>query len=340
MDMPTAIRRMIARQNLSSEDMTSVMKAIMTGQATPAQIGGFLVGLSMKGETIDEIAAAAQVMRELATGVKVSGEHVVDIVGTGGDNLRTFNISTACCFVVAAAGGKVAKHGNRSVTSSSGSADLLETAGVNLNLTPQQVAACIEKVGVGFMFAPLHHGAMKHAIGPRREMGVRTIFNVLGPLTNPAGAPNQLLGVFDPALVEPLAKVLQKLGSQHVMVVHSDDGMDEISIGAATQVAELKAGKLSTYTIQPEDFGLDRHNIKELVVDSAQQSLGVIKLVFEGHTGPARDIVVLNAGAALYVAGLAQTHKAGVEKAQDIIDSGAAMHKLTELAEVSQGFKP
>jgi anthranilate phosphoribosyltransferase len=339
MDMPTAIRSMIARQDLSSEDMTSVMKTIMTGQATPAQIGGFLVGLSMKGETIDEIAAAAQVMRELATGVKVSGEHVVDIVGTGGDNMRTFNISTACCFVVAAAGGKVAKHGNRSVTSSSGSADLLEAAGVNLNLSPQQVAECIEQVGVGFMFAPLHHGAMKHAIGPRREMGVRTIFNVLGPLTNPAGAPNQLLGVFDQDLVEPLAKVLQKLGSRHVMVVHSEDGMDEISIGAATQVAELKDGKIKTYKIQPEDFGLDKHNIKELVVDSAQQSLGIIKLVFEGHTGPARDIVALNAGAALYVAGLAETHKAGVEKAQDIIDSGAAMHKLTQLAEVSQGFK-
>ena len=339
MDMPSAIRSMIAKQDLSSEDMTSVMKTIMTGQATPAQIGGFLVGLRMKGETIDEIAAAAQVMRELAIGVKVTGEHVVDIVGTGGDSLRTFNISTACCFVVAAAGGKVAKHGNRSVTSSSGSADLLEAAGVNLNLNPEQVAHCIETVGVGFMFAPLHHGAMKHAIGPRREMGVRTIFNVLGPLTNPAGAPNQLLGVFEPGLVEPLANVLQKLGSHHVMVVHSEDGMDEISIGAPTQVAELKAGNITTYKIQPEDFGLERHNIKELVVDSAQQSLGIIKLLFEGHTGPARDIVVLNAGAALYVAGLADTHLAGIEKAQDILDSGAAMHKLTQLAEVSQGFK-
>lgn len=339
MDMPTAIRSMIAKQDLSSEDMSRVMKTIMTGEATPAQIGGFLVGLRMKGETIDEIAAAAQVMRELATGVKVSGEHVVDIVGTGGDNLRTFNISTASCFVVAAAGGKVAKHGNRSVTSSCGSADLLEAAGVNLNLNSEQVTYCIEKIGVGFMFAPLHHGAMKHAIGPRREMGVRTIFNVLGPLTNPAGAPNQLLGVFEKGLVEPLARVLQKLGSRHVMVVHSEDGMDEISIGSSTQIAELNAGKISTYKIQPEDFGLDRHNIKELVVDNAQQSLGIIKLVFEGHTGPARDIVALNAGAALYVAGLAETLKAGVAKAQDIIDSGAAMHKLTQLAEVSQGFK-
>jgi anthranilate phosphoribosyltransferase len=339
MDMPTAIRSVMAKQDLSSADMTAVMKTIMTGQATPAQIGGFLVGLHMKGETIDEIAAAAQVMRELATGVKVTGEHVVDIVGTGGDNLRTFNISTACCFVVAAAGGKVAKHGNRSVTSSSGSADLLEAAGVNLNLNAEQVAHCIDKVGVGFMFAPLHHGAMKHAIGPRKEMGVRTIFNVLGPLTNPAGAPNQLLGVFHQDLVEPLARVLQKLGSHHVLVVHSEDGMDEISVGAATQVTELKDGNINSYTIQPEDFGLERHDIKELVVESAQQSLGMIKLVFEGHAGPARDIVVLNAGAALYVAGLADSHQAGVAKAQEVIDSGAAMHKLYELAEVSNGFK-
>jgi len=339
MDMPTAIRTVMAGKDLHSEDMTSVMKTIMTGEATPAQIGGFLVGLHMKGETIDEIAAAAQVMRDLATGVRVSGEHVVDIVGTGGDGLRTFNISTACCFVVAAAGGKVAKHGNRSVTSSSGSADLLEAAGVNLNLSPEQVAQCIDRLGVGFMFAPLHHSAMKHAIGPRREMGVRTIFNVLGPLTNPAGAPNQLLGVFHPDLVEPLARVLQKLGSHHVMVVHSDDGMDEISIGAPTQVAELRDGTIRTYTIQPEEFGLQRHKISELVVESAQQSLGVIKLVFEGHTGPARDIVVLNAGAALYVAGLAESHQAGVARAQEILDSGAALHKLNDLSELSNGFK-
>lgn len=338
MDIQSAIRAVVERRDLSSEEMTSIMQTIMTGAATPAQIGGFLVGLRMKGETIDEIAAAAQVMRELAAGVKVSGEHVVDIVGTGGDSLRTFNISTASCFVVAAAGGKVAKHGNRSVTSSSGSADVLEAAGVNLNLTPEQVSECIEKVGVGFMFAPLHHSAMKHAIGPRREMAVRTIFNVLGPLTNPAGAPNQLLGVFDKQLVEPLAKVLQKLGSRHVMVVHSYDGMDEISIGAVTQVAELREGQISTYTIQPEDFGLHKGNIKELVVTDAQQSLGMIKLVFEGHQGPARDIVALNAGAAIYVAGLADSHQAGVSKAQEIIDSGAAQKKLDELVAVSKSF--
>jgi len=338
MDMQAAISAVVARNNLSHDEMTTVMKTIMTGEATPAQIGGFLVGLRMKGETIDEIAAAAQVMRELATGVKVTGEHVVDIVGTGGDSLSTFNISTASCFIVAAAGGKVAKHGNRSITSSSGSADLLEAAGVNLGITPEQVAQCIDKIGVGFMFAPMHHSAMKHAIGPRREMAVRTIFNVLGPLTNPAGAPNQLLGVFADELGVPLSNVLQKLGSRHVMVVHSEDGMDEISIGAATHVAELKDGQVKSYKIQPEDFGMQRADIRQLKVDSPQQSLGMIKLIFEGHTGPARDIVLLNAGAAIYVAGLANSHQAGIDKAAEVIDSGAAMQKLNELVALTSSF--
>lgn len=339
MEIQTALKSILERKDLSHDDMASVMKIIMTGEATAAQIGGFLVGLRMKGESIDEIAAAAQVMRELATGVKVSGDHVVDIVGTGGDSLSTFNISTASSFVVAAAGGKVAKHGNRSVTSSSGSADLLEAAGVNLNITADQVSQCIDEIGVGFMFAPLHHSAMKHAIGPRKEMAVRTIFNVLGPLTNPAGAPNQLLGVFSDELVEPLAKVLKKLGSHHVMVVHSEDGMDEISIGSETNVAELKDGKITSYTISPDDFGLRRGDIKHLVVDGAQQSLGMIKLIFECHTGPARDIVVLNAGAAIYVAGLADSHKAGIEKAQEVIDSGAALKKLNDLVALTSSFK-
>ncbi|VAX13021.1 Anthranilate phosphoribosyltransferase, partial [hydrothermal vent metagenome] len=234
MNMQQAIKAVTERRDLSADEMTSVMRTIMTGEATQAQIGGFLIGLRMKGETIDEIAAAAGVMRELATGVTVKGEHVVDIVGTGGDGSNTFNISTASSFVVAAAGGIVAKHGNRSVSSKSGSADLLEAAGVNLELDARQVAHCIDETGIGFMFAPKHHSAMKHAIGPRKEMGVRTLFNVLGPLTNPAGAPNQLLGVFADELVEPLAQVLSKLGSQHVLVVHSEDGMDEISIGAPT----------------------------------------------------------------------------------------------------------
>jgi anthranilate phosphoribosyltransferase len=240
---------------------------------------------------------------------------------------------------VAAAGGKVAKHGNRSVTSSSGSADLLEAAGVNLNISAEQVSQCIDEIGVGFMFAPLHHSAMKHAIGPRKEMAVRTIFNILGPLTNPAGAPNQLLGVFSDDLVEPLANVLKKLGSNHVMVVHSEDGMDEISIGAATKVAELKNGEIKTYTISPEDFDMRKDDIKHLVVNGAEQSLGMIQLIFEGHTGPARDIVLLNAGAAIYVAGLADSHKAGIEKAEQVIDSGQAIAKLNELVKLTNSFK-
>jgi len=338
MDMPAAIRTVLERHDLSRDEMTNVMKTIMTGEATPAQIGGFLVGLRMKGESIDEITAAAQVMRDLATGVKVSGDHVVDIVGTGGDSLSTFNISTASCFIVAAAGGKVAKHGNRSVSSSSGSADLLEQAGVKLNISADQVSQCIEQVGVGFMFAPLHHSAMKHAIGPRKEMGVRTIFNVLGPLTNPAGAQNQLLGVFSPDLVEPLANVLKNLGSNHVMVVHSEDGMDEISIGSATKVAELKDGEIKTYTISPDDFDMRTSDIKQLAVDGAEQSLGMISLIFDGHTGPARDIVLLNAGAAIYVAGLADSHAAGIEKAKQVLDSGAAKQKLQELVALTSSF--
>ncbi|MGD9000743.1 MAG: anthranilate phosphoribosyltransferase [Granulosicoccaceae bacterium] len=338
MDMQTAIRSVLEGQDLSHDDMTAVMRLIMTGEATPAQIGGFLIGLRMKGETVAEITAAASVMRELATGVKVSGEHVVDIVGTGGDTANTFNISTASTFVVAAAGGVVAKHGNRSVSSKSGSADLLEAAGVNLELTPQQVEQCIRELGVGFMFAPLHHSAMRHAIGPRREMGVRTIFNVLGPLTNPAGAPNQLLGVFSDELVEPLAEVMKALGSNHVLVVHGEDGMDEISIAAPTHVAELKDGAITTYTITPEQFGIERGDIATLTVESAQQSLAIVKSVLDNEPGPARDIVVLNAGAAIYAAGLVDTLEAGIKKAREVIASGAARDKLAALVSLSSSF--
>ena len=335
MDMQSAIRSVLDKQDLSRDDMTAVMRLIMTGEATPAQIGGFLVGLRMKGETVDEITAAASVMRELASGVKVDGDHVVDIVGTGGDGINTFNISTASTFVVAAAGGVVAKHGNRSVSSKSGSADLLEAAGVNLDLSPDQVAQCIKEVGVGFMFAPKHHSAMKHAIGPRKEMAVRTIFNVLGPLTNPAGAPNQLLGVFSDELVESLAEVLNALGSHHVLVVHSADGMDEISIADETHVAELKNGSITTYTISPEQFGLQRGKLEDLQVNGAQQSLDVIKAVFANTPGAARDIVIMNAGAAIYAADLVDSLEAGIQKATDIIASGAAQTKLDELVNLS-----
>ena len=339
MNIQSAIQRVLDNKDLSGDEMNQVMRIIMTGEATPAQIGGFLIGLRMKGETVDEIAAAATVMRELASGVKVNGGNIVDIVGTGGDGSNTFNISTACTFVVAAAGGTVAKHGNRSVSSKSGSADLLEAAGVNLNLSPEQVAQCIEQVGVGFMFAPLHHSAMKHAIGPRKEMAVRTIFNILGPLTNPAGAPNQLLGVFSDELVEPLAEVLNKLGSNHVLVVHSQDGMDEISIGAATKVAELKDGKVSSYTITPEQFGFKSTNISKLAVSGPEESLTTIQSVLDNTSGPARDIVVLNSGAAIYAADLVDTLEEGIKKADEVITSGVANQKLAALVELSQSFK-
>lgn len=339
MDMPAAIRALTERRDLTAAEMSDVMHLIMTGGATPAQIGGFLIGLRMKGETVDEIAAAAQVMRDLAVQVPVKADHLVDTCGTGGDGAATFNISTASAFVAAAAGAHVAKHGNRSVSSKSGSADVLEAAGVNLDLTPQQVAQCIEQVGVGFMFAPLHHGAMKHAIGPRREMGVRTVFNLLGPLTNPAAAPNQVLGVFAIQWLEPLAHVLAKLGSRHVMVVHADDGMDEMSICAPTQVAELKDGTVRTYSITPEQFGFQRATASSLAVTGAEESLSVIKRIFANEAGPARDIVALNAGAAIYVAGLAPTLADGVVRAKDIIASGAAQSKLEQLIKCCALFK-
>jgi len=338
MDMQAAIKSVTEHKHLCHDDMVAVMRLIMTGEATPSQIGGFLVGLRMKGETIDEIAAAASVMRELATRVDVDGPHLVDTCGTGGDASATFNISTASAFVVAAAGGKVAKHGNRSITSKSGSADVLEAAGVNLELGPEQVARCVNELGVGFMFAPRHHGAMKHAIGPRREMGVRTIFNILGPLTNPAGAPNQVMGVFSDALVEPLANVLKRLGSEHVLVVHSKDGMDEISIGASTHVAELKDGEVRDYFITPEEFGFERTDISLLAVDSAEQSLSVIREIFNGETGPARDIVAMNAGAAIYAAGLADSLEAGIQTALLVIANGSASAKLEGLIEISNSF--
>ncbi len=339
MDMKQAIGRVIAHKDLSGEEMTAVMRTIMTGGATPAQIGGFLVGLRMKGETVAEIAAAAAVMRELASGVNIGGlPNTVDIVGTGGDSSATFNVSTASIFVAAAAGCHVAKHGNRSVSSKSGSADVLEAAGVRLDLSPEQVARCVRDAGVGFMFAPGHHSAMKHAIGPRKEMGVRTLFNVLGPLTNPAGVPNQLLGVFSEQLLEPLAQVLKALGSRHVLVVHSHDGLDEISIGEATEVAELKDGEISRYRIQPEEFGMRRAPLSTIQVDGPEQSLAMIQSVLDGEPGPARDIVQLNAGAAIYAAGAADNLRQGVDKAGGVIDDGSARDRLTELVDLSRGM--
>jgi anthranilate phosphoribosyltransferase len=335
MDMQSAIRAVTERRNLDRQDMQAVMRLIMTGQATPAQIGGFLVGLRMKGETVDEIAAAASVMREFATRVEVAGPHLVDTCGTGGDGASTFNISTASALVSAAAGARVAKHGNRSVSSKSGSADVLEAAGVRLDLSPAQVTACIERVGVGFLFAPRHHGATKHAIGPRREMGIRTVFNLLGPLTNPAAAPNQVLGVFGGQWLEPLAQVLKKLGSEHVLVVHAEDGLDEISIGAPTRVAELKSGEISLYSIRPEDFGMPCAALDVLRVDDAAQSLAMIRRVLDNEAGPARDIVMLNAGAAIYAAGLAASLADGVARAGEVLANGKARETLDELIRVS-----
>jgi anthranilate phosphoribosyltransferase len=329
--MQEAIKAVTEKRDLTAQEMTDAMRLIMTGEATPAQVGGFLIGLRMKGESIDEIAAAASVMRELSSKVEVDKTHLVDTCGTGGDASGSFNISTASAIVVAAAGGKVAKHGNRSISSKSGSADVLETAGVNLEISPQQVADCVNQVGVGFMFAPLHHSAMKYAIGPRREMAVRTIFNVLGPLTNPAGAPNQVLGVFSKDLVEPLAYVLKQLGSDHVLVVNAEDGMDEISISTPTFVAELNDGVVTTYTIKPEDFGMSRADIEQIRATDSAHSLEIIRAVFNDTDGPAKDIVCLNAGAAIYAAGIASSLAEGVKKAQDVIANGAVAEKLEQL---------
>ena len=338
MDMRSAIRAVTEGRDLAPAEMSAVMRTIMTGDATEAQIGGFLIGLRMKGETVGEIAAAAAVMRELSAGVEVERAGLVDVVGTGGDAVHTFNISTASALVAAGAGAKVAKHGNRSVSSTSGAADLLEAAGVNLDLSPDQVARCIEEVGIGFMFAPRHHSAMRHAIGPRREMAVRTVFNLLGPLTNPAGAPNQLVGVFAPEWVRPVAEVLQRLGSAHVLVVHSEDGLDEISIAAPTRVAELKEGEVTTRTVAPEDFGLARGDLSTITVGSTAESLALVEQVLAGRDGPARDIVCLNAGAAIYAAGVASSLREGVEIAGRATQDGSARERLDALVAKTRSF--
>ena len=337
MQMREAIGAVMRRENLSFDDTHAVMHQIMTGEATDAQIGGFLIGLAMKGETAEEIGAAAQVMRELMKPVHVVAENIVDIVGTGGDGANLFNVSTAASFVAAAGGAHVAKHGNRSVSSSSGSADLFGVAGIHLDLDPAQVARCIEQVGVGFMFAPNHHPAMRHAIGPRREMGVRTLFNILGPLTNPAGAPNQVLGVYAAELVPLMARVLQALGSRHVMVVHADDGLDEISLAAPTRVAELKDGEIREYTIAPEDVGIERQSLDALRVSTAEDSLRLVERALVGD-GAAADIVALNAGAALYCADIADSFREGVEMAQDAQASKLPLEKLKELANFTRVF--
>ena len=338
MNIQHVLQKLLDKQNLTFNEMREVMHFIMSGNATNVQTGAFLIALRCKGETIDEIAASVDVMRELANKVTIQGEHIIDTCGTGGDGANTFNISTTCAFVVAAAGGQVAKHGNRSVSSRCGSADLLEVAGVNLDLTAAQVTQCVNDIGVGFLFAPKHHGAMKHTIHVRKEMGVRTLFNLLGPLSNPAGAPNQLIGVFAKEWIEPLAQVLKKLGSQHVLVVNAEDGLDEISIASATSIAELKEGKVQTYVITPEQFGFKRASLAELAVEDAATSLVMVKSVLNNNKSAARDIVLLNAGAAIYAANLTDTLTAGIEKARQVIASGEAKAKLNTLIAYSQKF--
>ena len=338
MNIQQALERLMSKADLSSNEMSAVMQQVMTGEATPAQIGGFLVALRMKGETVDEVAAAAGVMRSLADAVSLGDKPAIDIVGTGGDSTSTFNISTCSAIVAASAGARVAKHGNRSVSSKSGAADLLEEAGVNIDLSPEQVAQCVDALNLGFMFAPRHHSAMKHAIGPRREMAIRTVFNLLGPLTNPAGARSQLLGVYDQQWVRPMADVLKQLGSDHVIVVHGHDGMDEISISGPTQVAELRDGDVREYVVEPGQFGLAVAPLTDITVNSAAESLSMIKQVLEGQSGAPRDIVLLNAGAAICVAGLADDIESGVAMARTVIDNGEAGRKLQSLVEFSQGL--
>lgn len=336
MNIQSAIRRITERQDLTQDEMAAVMQAIMTGECTPAQIGGFLVGLRMKGETVDELAAAARVMRSLAAEINISSRYLVDTCGTGGDSKGTFNVSTAAAFVVAAAGGTVAKHGNRSVSSQSGSADLLEAAGARLELSPAEVERCIERTGVGFLFAPLFHSAMKHAVAPRREMAVRTIFNILGPLTNPAGAPHQLVGVYSREWQRPMAEVLYQLGSTHVLVVHAEDGLDEISIAEPTWVVELLDGAIREYSISPEQFGIERAPLESVSADSAAESLVLIQQAFAGEPGPAADLIVLNAGAAIYAAGLTGSLEQGLARAREMLTSGAAARKLGEFVAFTQ----
>jgi len=327
-----ALVRVIEHREIFHEEMVSLMRQIMSGEVSPSLIAAIIVGLRVKKETIGEIAAAAQVMREFATRVEVPDHpHLLDTCGTGGDSAHTFNVSTAAAIVAAAAGAKVAKHGNRSVSSKSGSADVLEALGVNIALTPQQVARCISEVGVGFMFAPAHHPAMKHAAPVRKELGVRTLFNILGPLTNPAGARNQLMGVFHPDLVGIQARVLQRLGSRHVMVVYGMEGLDEISVSGETLVGELKDGEVREYAVHPRQFGLAPRDIREIQVAGSAASAALLREVFAGAHGAARDIVALNAGAAICVAGLAESLEAGVARALATLDGGAAARKLDAL---------
>ncbi|MSP37450.1 MAG: anthranilate phosphoribosyltransferase [Deltaproteobacteria bacterium] len=335
MNIREAIDKLVNRVNLSEADTVDVMNQIMTGEATPLQVAAFLTALRMKGETVEEITGAARVMREKAHRVNVGGKTVLDTCGTGGDQKGTFNISTTAAFVVAGAGVDVAKHGNRSVSSQSGSADVLGALGVKVDAPKERVEQCIAKIGIGFLFAPLLHEAMKYAVGPRRDIGIRTIFNILGPLTNPAMASHQLIGIYSGELVGAIANVLKNLGSARAMVVHGLEGLDEISLCGPTNVAELRDGQVKEYILEPEQVGLTRCKLEDLHGGSAEQSAQIVKAILAGEKGPARDVVLLNSGAALYVSGKADSVKAGIALAAASIDSGKARQKLEQLVELT-----
>lgn len=333
MDLRSALTRLVGRESLSDVEMEDVMREIMEGAATPAQVGALLTALRMKGETVDEIAGAVRAMRAFAAPLHPRAAVIVDTCGTGGDLRGTFNISTVAAFIAAGAGLTVAKHGNRAMSGTVGGADVLEALGVKIDLAPERVTACVDEVGIGFLFAPVFHPAMRHAAGPRRELGFRTIFNLLGPLSNPAGARHQLVGVFATEWVEPLARALGRLGCQHALVVHGDDGLDEISLAAPTEISEWKEGSLHAYRVTPEDFGFTRCRDAELEGGNRETAASIIRGIVAGATGPRADIAILNAAAAIYVGGSAPSIAAGIDLARDAIRSGRARQKLTQLIE-------
>ena len=338
MDIQSAISQVSARRNLTREDMSEIILEILEGKVTDAQIGAFLIALSMKGETVDEVLGAVGVMRDLSTKVEIDEPNLIDTCGTGGTGIGIFNVSTTSALVASSCGAKIAKHGNRSATRKSGSADLLEQAGVSLSLTPEQVASCIQEIGLGFMFAQAHHSAMRHVVGPRKEIGQKSIFNVLGPLTNPASAKRQVLGVYDKKWMTPIAEVLDELGSEHLLIVHSRDGLDEISLASPTYVTEVRDGKISEYEVSPEDFNFETDTLEGLQVNSPQESLDLAKLALQGEHKKASSMICMTAGAALYVSDIANSLESGVELAKRSVESGEGLKKLNQLVEFTSQF--
>ena len=338
MDIQSAISQVSGRRNLTREDMSEIILEILEGKVTDAQIGAFLIALSMKGETVDEVLGAVGVMRDLSTKVEIDEPNLIDTCGTGGTGIGIFNVSTTSALVASSCGAKIAKHGNRSATRKSGSADLLEQAGVSLSLTPEQVASCIQEIGLGFMFAQAHHSAMRHVVGPRKEIGQKSIFNVLGPLTNPASAKRQVLGVYDKKWMTPIAEVLDELGSEHLLIVHSRDGLDEISLASPTYMTEMRDGKISEYEVSPEDFNFETDTLEGLQVNSPQESLDLAKLALQGEHKKASSMICMTAGAALYVSGIANSLESGVELAKRSVESGEGLKKLNQLVEFTSQF--